>query len=501
MKNLRLFTFGLLILILAPLGNQIILSNASASATTDLIDNYINEQRSKSIIPGMAVGVIQEGQIVYADGSGKADNDKTPITNQSLFMVGEISQILTAMGILALQEDGLLNISNRVIDYLPTFNLSNPEYTAQITVEHCLRHQSGLSIDSGYISRKGDTIFDAISRLKNEDPIAVPGTVFEVSNANYWILGGIIERLSNQTFQDFITSRILQPLGMNHTYFNINEARNNPNFARGYRIWCGMLIPSRISHEAEITPANGMLTNIEDILKLMLAHLDYSNTNTTKNVLQPNSFKYLHSLPNPSSSSLNSSWTAGWYNFTFNNVAFLAQSGDFEDYHAEILLTLEDMGGIVVLTNVNSFLGNQGYYRNLADSIYNILHDQPPYYPFLSHVVLYIVIMAVVLFVFSRNIWKFFGIKQQIESRMAEKLIQSEKRQVIWVDIIVHIFLIVIYMLLIPFLFSLLIGLQGSIYILLSQYQPDMLLILILLSCLELAKSLYILIIFRKKLF
>ncbi|MHA1775184.1 MAG: serine hydrolase domain-containing protein [Promethearchaeota archaeon] len=501
MKIYRVITYVLILLFLAPLSNLILVSNGSASTTSELIDNYINEQISKSIIPGMAVGVIQEGKIIYADGNGKADNDNTPITNQSLFMVGEISQILTSMGILALQEDGLLNISNHVIDYLHTFGLSNSEYAARITVENCLRHQSGLSIDSGDNSEKKDKISDLILGLKDEKPIAAPGTVFEFSNANYWILGGIIEQITNQTFQDFITTRILHPLGMNQTYFDIKDARNNPNFAHGYRIWYGMMIPSRISHDTEIAPANGVLTNIEDLLKLMLAHLDYSNSNVTKNVLQPDSFQLLHSLSNPSSSSLNSSWAVGWYNFTFNDVEFLAQSGDFQDYHIEILLTPEDMGGIVVLTNVNSFFGNQVYYRNLADSIYNILNDQPPYYPFLSHVVLYILIMVVVIFVIGRKIWKFFGIKQQIEKQMEEKLISSQKRQVIWVDVIVHLVIIAILMLLIPFLFSLLIGLESSVYTLLSQFQPDMLLLLILLSCLELANTLYIMIVFRKKLF
>ncbi|WP_457558303.1 serine hydrolase domain-containing protein, partial [Candidatus Harpocratesius sp.] len=449
------------------------INNGTSATSSEKIDTYLQDQKQKMLFPGIAVGVIQNGQIIYANGLGKANNAKTPVTSQTLFMLGEISQIITAMGVLALQEDGLIELNETIQKYIPSFELSNPEYSSQITIQQCLTHQTGLSIKAGSTDIKVSSIQELVNGLKSESFQTEPGKNFEFSNANYWILGYLIEQVTNQSFSNYITTRILSPLGMQHTFFSQTDAANQAEFAQGYRLWYGIAIPSHQSYSVAQSPANGMVSNIEDILVLMQSHLFYNNSNFTHNVLKPSSFEILHAIPKDPLK--NSSWTMGWYNFTFNGIKYLAQSGDLGDYHAEILLTPENKEGVVVFTNVNSFFGNQGYYRNLADSIYNIVNDKQPYSPIFSHMVLYILIDLIMFVGLGRDVWKFLSLKKVINLKMREKLLKKEKKQTIIIEILMNVFSIILIMVLLPLLISIFAGISGNLIQFFAQYQPDLL--------------------------
>ncbi|MCF2139597.1 MAG: beta-lactamase family protein [Candidatus Lokiarchaeota archaeon] len=475
------------------------MNNGTAATSSEKIDTYLQDQKQKMLIPGIAVGVIQNGQIIYADGLGKANNAKTPVTNRTLFMLGEISQTITAMGVLALQEDGLIELNETIQKYIPSFELSDPEYSSQITIQQCLTHQTGISIKAGSADIKVSSIQELVNGLKSESFQSAPGENFEFSNANYWILGYLIEQVTNQSFSNYITTRILSPLGMQHTFFSQAEAENQVEFAQGYRLWYGIAIPSQLSYSAAQSPANGMVSNIEDILVLMQAHLFYKNSSFTHNVLMPSSFELLHAIPQDPLK--NSSWTMGWYNFTFNGIKYLAQSGDLGDYHAEIFLTPENQEGVVVFTNVNSFFGNQGYYRNLADSIYNILNDKQPYSPIFSHMVLYILIDSIMFIGLGRDVWKFLGLKKGINLKMREKLLKKEKKQVILVEILMNVFSIILIMVLLPLFIGIFAGISGNLVQFFAQYQPDLFVWMILMSLSQFSKAIYTIISFRQILF
>lgn len=191
--------------------------------------------------PGGVVIVIQNGEIVFQEGYGLADvENDLPITVDSVFHLGSVGKQFTAMGIMMLVEDGLIEYDAPIGSYLPELEWAGDE----VTVRRLLHHTSGLL---GYDD--SDEIYDALVASAdlptNEDLLNVlaqaggfqsdPGEEYSYSNTGYDILGALIERISGQTYSAFMTDRIFDPLGMQHTFAMPNSQRlNGSNVAASY---------------------------------------------------------------------------------------------------------------------------------------------------------------------------------------------------------------------------------------------------------------------------
>lgn len=475
--------------------HNVTIAPISAAENIDDLGLYIEQQRQKSIIPGISVGMIHEGEIIFSKGYGKANNQGDLITNRSIFNIAGLSKSITAMGILALYEDGDLNLTDPIQLYIPTFEVANSDYASQITIEDCLYHISGLSIDSGELKQKNQSLEEIVAALSDEKLIAAPGTTVEYSNSNYHILGLIIERITGQSFEEFIQTRILTPLGMNHTYFTQTTAKDDENFAQGYRIWYGFTVPSNLQHDTQAAPSDGMASSLEDLLMFLRAHMYPTNSNFTNNVISPSSFRILHALPENNESF--SPWAMGWSNFTYEGDTYLTQSGDLNDYHSEIIIDVNGDYGVIVLSNVNSFFGNMGYYKNLAINMIGFVEARSVISPRLSHFILYILLDLVMITSLVRDILKTVKVKSQTQKKLDEKISPKEKKQYIIIDIAAEFLAIILFILLLPLLIGVLANISGFTLTFLAQLQPDIFTWIIVISAVHLVKAIGKIILFK----
>lgn len=191
--------------------------------------------------PGGAVMVIQNGEIVHQNGYGLADveNDK-PITTDTVFHLGSVGKQFTALGIMILAEQGMLKYDDPISIHLPELAWMDDG----VTVRRLLHHTSGIM---GYDD--SDDIYNALvasaGKPGNENLLQVlaeqgsmlanPGDEYSYSNAGYDLLGVLIERLSGQSYPDFMEENIFSPLGMKHTFAVPNDARlNEDTVAQSY---------------------------------------------------------------------------------------------------------------------------------------------------------------------------------------------------------------------------------------------------------------------------
>ena len=184
---------------------------------SEKIDSIIAKD-FKANEPGGAFILIKNDSIVYSNFFGVEDMvTKKPITSASLFNLGSISKTFVANGILILNNEGKLKLTDSLIKYFPSFK--NQEIGKQVTIKHLLTHTSGLPdnrralLDSIYLlTAKDEENFAPI--LQNDSLLFEAGSQYEYSNPAYNALALIIEKVSGQKWQSFIAERILIPSGM-----------------------------------------------------------------------------------------------------------------------------------------------------------------------------------------------------------------------------------------------------------------------------------------------
>ena len=186
--------------------------------------------------PGMAVLVAQDGKILFEKGYGLADRKHhVPITPHTIFCIGSITKQFTASAILKLQEEGKLSVTNKLSKYIPDF-----PHGDEVTLRELLNHTSGIhsyTEKPDFLSRATNaTTAAAIIEEMKKDPYDFdPGTKWRYDNAGYRLLSYIVERVSGQSYGDFLRGNFFQPLGMTNT--GVYRAHSGlPHEALGYSL-------------------------------------------------------------------------------------------------------------------------------------------------------------------------------------------------------------------------------------------------------------------------
>lgn len=189
--------------------------------------------------PGCAVGISLNGKPAFEKAFGLADMEyNIPNTPQTIFESGSVAKQFTAAAVVLLAQDGKLSLDDPVRKYIPEL----PDYGVPLTIRHLLNHTAGLR-DWGSVmaltgNGRGDRVvtqelaLDVISHQKALN--FKPGDEFSYSNSGYNLAAIIVERVSKQSFNDFMTERIFKPLGMANSSIRYDYRRIIPGRAQGY---------------------------------------------------------------------------------------------------------------------------------------------------------------------------------------------------------------------------------------------------------------------------
>ena len=233
------------------------------------VDNYINTLVSNNS-PGIAIGVIYQGEQRISKGYGLADIDNnTPISNSTPFYLASVSKQFFSMGVLLLEEQGLLSINDRVNQYFPEF----PSDWSDITIHYLLSHQSGVpdyfrSLSDGELA--DITNIEVLEWAVQNDLNFSPGVNFNYSNTGYVILSLLIERVSQTSIETFMENNIYAPLGMSNTLVYDESKPNIPGRAIGYSSKGNLL-----DYNILTTGGGGIYSTIEDLFLWSEALDDY----------------------------------------------------------------------------------------------------------------------------------------------------------------------------------------------------------------------------------
>jgi CubicO group peptidase (beta-lactamase class C family) len=194
--------------------------------TAAAIDKAVTAHVAAGKATGLAVAVMQDGKLVFSRGWGKANLEwNTPVTPDTVFRIASNTKSFTAASVLILAERGRLSIDDKLSKYLPDFPRGD-----EVTIRQLLNHTSGIaSFDEAVADQRelavAHTPKEMIALIQGLKPLYVfpPGTAYRYSNSGYHLLGYIVEQVSGQSLNRFMTENIFAKLGMTHTAMDAIE--------------------------------------------------------------------------------------------------------------------------------------------------------------------------------------------------------------------------------------------------------------------------------------
>lgn len=234
------------------------------------IEAFLDRAVPAAAAPGLAYALFENGDVQLGERGERVAGSGLPVTEDTPFALGSISKSFTALAILQLVEAGGIGLDHGIGEYLDVFE---GQPGAAITIRQLLSHTSGYSTLQGNQSRTGGTgeadgLANRVRQLATIAPAGQPGSQWQYSNANYLILGGLIETVSGLEYGEYIETRILQPLGMKDSFVADGEAHDT--MAIGHTPWFGGRRPVADRRTARtMAPAGGVMASAADVARYL----------------------------------------------------------------------------------------------------------------------------------------------------------------------------------------------------------------------------------------
>lgn len=340
------------------------------SANQDDLRARAEEARERWAVPGLAVGVLDDGQAT-SFGLGVASLETgQPVTANTLFQIGSITKVFTATLVMRLVEDGLLDLDTPVASYLPELRLADDEARRTITLRHLLSHSSGLEGD--YFNHVGprygfgdDALPRAIADFDQLRQLNRPGEVWAYCNAGFHLSAAVIERVIGQKYEAAMRERIFAPLGLERSFFFAHEAIVYP-----YAVGHNQTVPGGDEHEvARVYPrprcahaAGAIISTVGDLLRFAAFHISDGQMDGEP-LLSPASLAAMRA-PQVRAGNFADHYGIGWALQSRGGVTVVSHGGTTNGFQAQLALVPERGFAIAALTNSSR---GAAAYREIVD--------------------------------------------------------------------------------------------------------------------------------------
>ncbi|OJV48464.1 MAG: penicillin-binding protein [Chryseobacterium sp. 39-10] len=326
-------------------------------------DEYANKLIKDWNCPGIGVGIVYKGKLVFAKGYGYRDyGKKLPVTPNTLFRIASNTKLFTAVSAGLLVDEGKLTWDKPIKNDVPTLNFYNDELNNTVTLRDMLGHRTGISRHD-MIWQKSDInkkqIFDKIKYL---EPAAPFRTKFLYNNLLFSTVGEVVEIKSGKTWEDFVKEKILTPLQMKTSTFEELAMRKTGDFVVPYneKRDTDTLYEIPLYFDGEgLNPAGGLMSNINDISHWLTALMNdgkYNGKQVIPSEILKATLEPGFSFPNSSKYNelLNENYGLARMSAVYRGHLLLFHGGDLNGIHSQISMMPKEEIGVVVFV-----IGNQ----------------------------------------------------------------------------------------------------------------------------------------------
>ncbi len=300
-------------------------------------------------VPGVAIGIIHDGKEQTAGLGVTNINHPLDVTTDTLFQIGSISKTFLGTAVMRLVEQGKLQLDTPVSEYIPDFTMQDADAASRVTMRHLLNHTAGWTGDYFDDTGTGDDAIDRMVRQMAEIPQLTPlGEVFSYNNAGFYVAGRVIELVTGQTFEVALNELVLDPLGMEMTFFFPDDVMTH-RFAVGHGGKgddLHVMTPWALARCAN--PAGGLSSTVNDMLKYARFQLGEE-----PQILAEESIQTMRT-PSVPIDTFGNHVGVTWMLRTIGDVRIITHSGGTNG-QISLFLTVPERGfGMVILTNYGS---------------------------------------------------------------------------------------------------------------------------------------------------
>lgn len=269
--------------LLAPLALAAGVTAQAGPAGWDAVVAGYRSALQKSGIAGSSLMVVRDGRILARQNEGFQDRDqRVPVADTTIYHWASITKTFTGIGIMQLRDRGLLSLDDPVVKYVPELRLAHNPFgdISQVKIRHLMSHSAGFRAstwpwggDKPWHPFEPTSWEQLVAMLPYTDVQFEPGSKYSYSNPGVIFLGRIIQLLSGDDYEVYITKNILMPLGMHHTFFDRAPYHLLPHRSHSYFRDDGGIREARFDFDTGITVSNGGLNSPFDDMARYLGFL------------------------------------------------------------------------------------------------------------------------------------------------------------------------------------------------------------------------------------
>lgn len=326
----------------------------------DSLDIFLEQVMIDFEMVGLSVGIVQDDTVIYSKGFGsrKVGKDQ-PADNQTLFGIGSISKSFTALTLGLLVDEGKIDWDDRVVEYLPYFELYDPYVSNNITIRDLLTHRSGLPDVSGgtlWYHTDLDRV-EVIKGLKHLEPVSGFREKPAYQNVMFVVASEIVKEVSGMSWDDFLESRVLQPLKMTNTTARSAVREANNNLAQPH-IWDQDFKKVAIEQEKgdNLGPGGFIYSSSDEMnnyMRLLLNDGVFENDTLVSSEIIEELIKpqYLYQISGEPFGNEFSSYGLGWWVTPIDGHKVIEHSGGIDGMSAQLFMIKDLNIGVVILCN------------------------------------------------------------------------------------------------------------------------------------------------------
>lgn len=347
---------GLLLLLTASVFGQNLPEN---------FDSRIEESRKDWGIPGMAVGVVKDGEVVFAEGFGtKQIDSKDQVDANTIFSIASVSKNITAAALGILVDRGKIDWDDKIVKHIPWFQLKDPWVTQEITIRDALTHRVGLGRILGnrlqYMTDSSrDSVLYQMQYMDLEKPFR---SAFVYNNVMYSLAGQIIEYADGRTWDAFLKEELFLPLEMNASTTSITELKDDDNLAYPHQEIDGKAVPIPRRNWDNAGPAGGVNASVNDLNKWMLMQLETPGEYKGETIISTKQMNEIHKpqmiRSQADAMASQATYGFGWNIYDYKGKRVLTHGGATDGFNTAMYLMPELNLGIIVVGNTFNTLGN-----------------------------------------------------------------------------------------------------------------------------------------------
>ena len=341
-------------------------SSRSTQQLTRELDRVAERVLREFRVPGMAVTVVKDGQVIHAKGYGvRRLGETAAVDHDTVFQIASNTKAFTSAALAILVDEKKLQWDDPVRKHLPDFDMHDPFVARELTVRDLLIHNSGLGLGAGDLlwwPTTNLTASEIVSRLRFIKPATSFRSRYAYDNLLYLVAGRVIERVSGKSWADFIRERLLIPLSMTSTTTDLRGFRPESNIATPHAPSGDQIEPQPYDNAENVAAAAAINSTAADLAKWMIAQLNEGelpgktrlwSEEQSREMWMPQTIIRV-GKPTGALAFMAPRFAAyglGWSLRDYRGLKIVAHSGALTGMYSRVMLVPELKLGIALLTN------------------------------------------------------------------------------------------------------------------------------------------------------